>query len=131
MQHINTNKRNNLKDIYIITGEDYNKSVILDLESFLIKYVAADGKFKLQNSSSGTIDHNYFDRKTYKENFNKIWQKLKSLNLVTNDIENIENSELFKYSPYKALTKDQEDSIREILNIIVKSSNIIRNHQLL
>lgn len=51
-QHWLVNERKRLKTIHIMTDDTFNKSVILDLESFLIKYVSADGKYELQNGNS-------------------------------------------------------------------------------
>ena len=59
-QHLDNPKRRILKLINIISSEKFNKSVILDLESFLIKHMAADNKFKLQNGNGGLQKHNYY-----------------------------------------------------------------------
>lgn len=102
----------------IMTDDTFNKSVILDLEAFLIKYMSADGKYTLQNGNAGLSNFDYFSRKEYEEQFLKIWEKLKELNLVQKGIKDIENTDDYKYSPYKTLTKDQEEVLGDILNII-------------
>lgn len=114
-QHWQNEDRQRLKIIHILTDETFNKSVILDLEAFLIKYVSADGKYKLQNSNGGLSDFNYYDREKYEKNFLSIWDRLKELGLVKSSIADIENSDLFKYSPYKALTEDQQSVLNRIL----------------
>ena len=63
-------------NICIISNHSFNKSVILDLESFLIKYMGADGTRKLTNANSGVIEHNYFYKKTYNDEFHDIWNYL-------------------------------------------------------
>ena len=50
-QHLANQVRRSLDKINIIGDDTFNKSSILDLESFLIKYMSADGKFKLQNGN--------------------------------------------------------------------------------
>ena len=52
-QHWNNPQRQQLKSIHIIHNKAFNKSVILDLEAFLIRYIAADGQYLLQNSNGG------------------------------------------------------------------------------
>lgn len=114
-QHLKNPERDLLELINIISSETFNKSVILDLEAFLIKHMSADGKFKLQNGNSGLQFHNYYQQKEYEKLFGKIWDKLKSKGLVNKSIKEIENSDLYKYSPYKTLTDDQLDISRMII----------------
>ena len=114
-QHLQEKDLDSLQKIVFITDNRYNKSVILDLESFLIRYMSADGSFKLQNGNAGITDHDYFDKKDYEEDFKIIWQELISKGLVKKSIAEIENSDYFKYSPYKALTREQQDALYDIV----------------
>ena len=114
-QHLGNTQKQNLTEIRIISDKDFNKSVILDLESFLIKHMAADGKFKLLNGNNGIQDHDYYERSRYENEFKKIWKKLHKLGVASRSIEDIENSELYKYSPYKSLGLEQIDAEMEIL----------------
>lgn len=114
-EHLMNEKRRVLTEIRLITDDTFNKSVILDLESFLIRYMSADGKFVLQNGNNGLRDHEYYERSSYEKEFLAIWKKLRSLGLVRSTIEEIGNSELFKYSPYKTLGDEQARSLREIV----------------
>lgn len=115
-QHLANNVRKNLKNITIISDAEFNKSAILDLESFLIKYMSADEKFKLQNGNGGLQNHNYYQRDRYENKFKEIWKQLKGKNLVKKDLREIENTDLFKYSPYKSLTSDQYMIVNSILS---------------
>lgn len=115
-QHWANVVRRNLDKINIIGDDTFNKSSILDLESFLIKYMSADNKFKLQNGNGGLQNHNYYQREMYETKFREIWLQLKSKGLVKNDLKMIANSDLFKYSPYKALTVDQYMIVNDILS---------------
>lgn len=114
-QHLDNPKRRLLNLINIISSEKFNKSVILDLEAFLIKYMSADEKFKLQNGNGGLQHHNYYQREMYEAKFKEIWEMLKERGIVQNDLKVIENSNLFKYSPYKSLTPDQYEIVNKIL----------------
>lgn len=114
-QHWNNPERKQLKSIHIIHNKAFNKSVILDLEAFLIRYIAADGQYLLQNGNGGQHTHNYFQRKDYQQEFKHIWQILKQYNIVSKELSFIENTDLFKYSPYKSLTEDQYIIIKHII----------------
>lgn len=119
-QHLDNPKRRILNLINIISSEKFNKSVILDLEAFLIKYMAADNKFKLQNGNGGLQNHNYYQKELYESKFKEIWNKLKDKGIVQNDLLVIENSDLFKYSPYKSLTEDQYKVVTDILKTLAE-----------
>ena len=114
-QHLANPDKKRLTEIRIISDSDFNKSVILDLESYLIKHMAADDKYKLLNGNNGIQDHDYYERSRYENEFKKIWEQLRKKGIVNNSIEDIENSELFKYSPYKSLGEEQLEAEREIL----------------
>jgi len=120
-QHYNDKRleRRNLKEIYVISDEEYNKSATLDIESWLIQYFAADGKFKLQNGNEGLKNHNYYDKEKYEAKFEQIWKQLQEQSLVEKDLFDIKNSDLFKYSPYKTLSEDQSIFVEELLHDIV------------
>ena len=117
-QHWQVEERKRLKTIHIMTDDTFNKSVILDLESFLIKYISAEGEYKLQNGNTGLSDFDYYDRQGYEKEFEKIWDCLKEKGLVKSSIAAIENSDLYKYSPYKSLTDDQERALSKILGFL-------------
>lgn len=117
-QHLGNPAKQNLTEIRIITDKDFNKSVVLDLESYLIKHMAADGKYSLLNGNNGIQDHDYYDRSAYEDKFRTIWNKLKKHGVVSRSIEDIENSELYKYSPYKSLGSEQFHTEMEILQAL-------------
>ena len=122
-QHLANKIRRSLDEINIIGDDTFNKSSILDLESFLIKYMSADKKFKLQNGNGGLQNHNYYQKEMYENKFRKIWLKLKTKGLVEHDLKEIANSDLFKYSPYKALTTDQYMIVNNILSDLAELVN--------
>jgi len=106
-QHYENPNRSKLRNIHIISDEEFNMSAAYDFESLLIQYFSADGKFKLQNGNGGLIKHNYYEKEKYLAKLETVWLQLKDKNLVTSTLKDIENSDIFKYSPYKALTEDQ------------------------
>lgn len=106
-QHLENIARKNLKTIHVVSDDEFNKSATLDTESSLIEYLVADGVYTLQNGNGGLQNHNYFDRERYQGKFELLWKKLQALKIAKNDLLQIRNSDLFKYSPYKTLTDDQ------------------------
>ncbi len=124
--HLANSERCKLNKISIIGSDKFNKSATLDIESNLIQYITAEGKFDLQNGNYGLINHNYYQQDLYKNLFKEVWNKLVEKKIVTKSLSEIENSELFKYSPYKSLNEDQYRSVLEILEgLTVKKSNRI------
>lgn len=123
-QHLKAPIRKELKKIHIISDEEFNMSAIMDIESALIKYVSADNHFKLQNSNGGLQNHNYYQKDHYQEKIFRIWEKLQKKNLVFSSLKDIENSDLFKYSPYKSLSTDQYLAVDFILQSLAEDFNI-------
>jgi DUF2075 family protein/SOS-response transcriptional repressor LexA len=122
----NSKKSQVFNKISIIGSDKFNKSATLDIESNLIQYIIAEGTYKLQNGNYGLINHNYYQQDLYKDLFKEIWNKLIEKKVVTKSLAEIENSEIFKYSPYKSLNEDQYNSVLEILEgLCVKKSNKI------
>jgi DUF2075 family protein len=113
--HLSNNDKAVLDAITLIGSSKFNKSATLDIESQLIQYLSAESTYTLQNGNGGLSHHNYYDRQFYRQLFVEIWDRLKKEKLVSKNLEEIENSNLFKYSPYKALTADQHYSIRNII----------------
>ena len=105
--HLDNPKRQNLENAHVIYDEEYNISATLDIESSLIQYLAADNMFSLQNGNKGLSDHRYYDRERYQAKFDVIWKQLQEQGFAKKDLVQIKNLDLFKYSPYKALTDEQ------------------------
>lgn len=118
--HLANTERQRLNDVLIISCDKFNKSAVLDIESNLIQYMSSDGVYALQNGNAGLVDHNYYQREQYKALFKKVWEHLRTENYAKNDLLRIDNSDLFKYSPYKSLSPDQHDSVLEILSHLTK-----------
>ena len=112
--HLSHPEKKNLNSVYIISDESFNKSAALDIESNLIQYMTAAGDFKLLNGNGGISSHNYYQKSEYFKIFKKIWSKLSFENIRMRDLLELQNSDLYKYSPYKSLSPDQYNSILEI-----------------
>lgn len=122
-QHFKNPDRKILSRSHIIIDEEYNQSATLDIESWLIQYMAADGQFRLQNSNKGLADHEYYDRERYRSKFEVIWKDLQVKKLAINELVQLRNTDLFKYSPYKALTEEQLSIAKTIRDAVLIGHN--------
>ncbi len=123
-QHSENPKRTeNLENILLFTSPSFNKSAILDLENELITYMLADEKFTLQNNNRGQSRyHDYYQRLKYNEDcFNQVWNVLRKMKLANRHLYELQNEDIFKYSPFKQLTSEQYDLIDDLLKDIESS----------
>ena len=132
-QHLSSEEKKSLHIARIILDDTFNKSVCLDLESYLIRLLAGDGRLKVMNLNDGVTDANYFDRTRYRRVFEEICDKLKEQGLFEQTVAEIENSDLFKLSPFKSLNMDQMISVRTLLESLIEavdhktsSTNVIK-----
>ena len=102
----------------VIYNAEANMSVITDYESRLIQLMHADGKFTLTNKNEGISDSNYFSKHQYDDMFEELWTELRAMDLAKSTIAELEETEVFKYSPYKGLNEDQKDAFWKIQTAI-------------
>jgi len=114
-QHLETPAKQHLKNARVILHEKYNKSVCLDLESYLIRMMAGDGANQALNRHNGITDAQYYQKEAYHAWFRVVFEQLRSNRVSTRSIPEIQNSSLSKLSPDKALTEGNADSVEEIL----------------
>ena len=114
-QHLSSGSKQHLRSVQVVLNETYNKSACLDLESFLIRLFAGDGKFRVLNRNDGIVDADYYSRDAYRATFVDVFNRLHAEGFFTRTIPQIENSDLFKLSPFKALTHDQAIAVEDIL----------------
>lgn len=118
--HLKHPRKRSLTTVHLVSSERFNKSATLDIESSLIKYMSADGRFSLLNGNLGLSDHNYYQRDAlYSRIFRETWDRLRQYGIAQRSIETIDNSDVFKYSPYKSLSADQQQGLIEIMRSLV------------
>ena len=124
--HLGNEQRFVLNKVSIIGCDKFNKSATLDIESQLIQYISSEGTFSLQNGNNGLSHHNYYQRNLYSNLFKEVWNRLVEKKILNKSLKEIQNSNFFKYSPYKSLNQDQFNSVLEIIeNLNNKDSNHI------
>jgi len=114
-QHLEGPKKS-LQQARIVLAPTFNKSVCLDLESYLIRLFAGDGQYQVLNRNDGITDAEYYNRADYQQTFADVFQELRNLGAFTRSIREIENTDLFKLSPFKALTPDQGGAVEDIVS---------------
>ena len=124
-QHATNEDKRIFDRVHFIYSKIFNQSVTFDYESKLIQYIVADELFQVTNKNSGMADKQYYQKKEYDEKFEVLWRKLQREKLVKHSFEEIENSDLFKYSPYKELNDSQRKAIEDIL-LKIKAGDVNR-----
>lgn len=115
VQHMKSSDKQRLTSAHVVIDPTFNKSAALDLESHLVRLLAGDGRYEVLNRNDGIIDADYFDRNQYRRKFEEIFKEFHERGIFTRPVPEIENSDLFKLSPFKALNPDQEDTIESLL----------------
>jgi len=124
LAHLQSQSKKHLKEAHLISSRKFNKSATLDIESNLIKYLHADGKYNLLNGNLGLVNHSYYQREElYSNLFKNIWNTLISKGIAEHTLEHISNSDLFKYSPYKSLSIDQRKNLMIIIESLISDNN--------
>ena len=119
-QHLESTEKRSLRAVKVVLDDTFNKSVCLDLESYLIQLLSGDGKYKVLNRNDGLVNAAYYGRSDYRTRFAEIVEQLRSLDTFTKSIAEIQNSALFKLSPFKALNEDQAIAVEAILSDLLR-----------
>ncbi|THE08275.1 DUF2075 domain-containing protein [Microbacterium oleivorans] len=134
-QHLANPTKQGFRSVRVVIDETYNKSVCLDLESHLIRWLAGDGQFLVMNGNEGIVDARYYERDLYRESFRGIFEQLRSEGVFQRSIPEIENSDLFKLSPFKVLTHEQAIAVEDIVEGLLEdlavgapSTSVIEGH---
>ena len=120
-QHLDSEDKKHLDVVRVVIDDTFNKSVCLDLESYLIRLFSGEGRYRVLNHNAGITNADYYDRSDYQEIFDDIFRKLQDLGAFRMSIAEIENSDLFKLSPFKSLTSDQTAAVQVILRHLLSN----------
>lgn len=118
-QHLKSPEKSVLQKMHLVIDDTFHKSACLDLESFLIRLFAGEGRYRVLNGNGGVTDSDYFDRENYTNSFRQIFDELRTEGIFERSIPEIENSDLFKFSPFKALNHDQAGAVADIMDGIL------------
>lgn len=109
-------------EIIIIKSELFNESSIKQIETLLIDYLLADGKFNLLNKIKGQNIHSYNGIEDVNNMFVKIWDKLIEEGIAREQLKEIHNKFIYKYSPFKVLSANQIEVCQDILEAMLTTS---------
>lgn len=123
-QHLKSEQKGHLKEVRIVFDERFNGSACLDLESLLIRLLGGDGRFQVMNRNEGITNQDYFQRSEYNDTFKEIFEELRSRGYFERSIPEIENSDLFKLSPYKALNTEQGIAVLDIMEGLIEDLDV-------
>jgi DUF2075 family protein len=115
-QHLDNPAKSELQVAEVIVDATFNKSVCLDLESYLINLSSGDDGNRTLNRNDGQVNRNYYNRSFYQARFHEIFEDLHARGIFTKSRIEIENSEMFKYSPFKALNEDQLSVVSDVMD---------------
>ena len=122
-QHYHSIDKRIFDKVHFIYASKFNQSVTFDYESKLIQYIVADELYEVRNKNAGMADKEYYGKKEYDEKFHVLWRSLQRSKLVKHSLEELENSDLFKYSPFKELNNDQRAAVDKIMDSLKKEDN--------
>lgn len=114
-QHLESPSKQGLSTVRVLLGDEFNKSVCLDLEAYLIGLFSGDDAHRVLNLNTGVRDADYFQRERYRRQFREVFDKLRAEGLFSRSRPEIENGNLFKLSPFKTLSEDQAVAVEGIL----------------
>lgn len=132
--HLSNPDRTVFDNTILIGHEEFNQSATYNIETNLINYFIADNHYKLQNVSQTvrTQMHNYYQKEYYNEVlFNKVWEKLREEKIAFETIEHLRNKDIFKLSPYKALSEQQLEIKNKIIDFCKRNIDQPGHHVLL
>lgn len=119
------NNSNDAK-IIVIAHKEFNKSLTLDIENQLMKYLLSDDAIGELNNRRSNDQDLYFTRDHFRDIFQNIWEELsKKDKHIFPSVDDITNSAIFKASPFHKLTEEQQDARDEIIDKIkdIKKGN--------
>lgn len=82
--------------------------------------MTADKLYEVRNKNDGMAEKEYYGKQKYDEEFRELWHRLQRKKLVKHSLEELEKTDLFKYSPFKELNDGQRNAVEEILDVLKK-----------
>ena len=112
-----------------IDNPTFNQSTTFDYENRLIELFVADEKYRVTNKNNGHYAFDYYQRPQYRQQFRSLWEQLRARGYAKHSIGEIENTDLYKYSPFKGLTPDQYEAVEHLIALFheQKSSCVFVN----
>lgn len=108
--------------MYIIGHEYFNKSLTLDIENKLMHYLSTVDQVDIIYNRRTNQQNKYFTSEYFEDIFSKVWQELRKKNKSLFPLKSIiEDSAIFKASPFHKLTHEQVDAKEKIYTKVVNA----------
>ena len=108
--------------VYVIGHEHFNKSLTLDIENRLMSYMLAAPNVVTIYNKRGNEQRKYYPEEELMPIFDSIWRGLNRLDpLLFPKRREIEDSAIFKASPFHKLTAQQMEAKDHIVELIKKA----------
>ncbi|CAK8054745.1 DUF2075 domain-containing protein [Eupransor demetentiae] len=122
----------NTAKLIVMGHSHFNKSLTLDIENKMRLYMTGVGSVKRLNNRRGNPQGHYYTSNEVDQVFRLLWENLHNLNgrLFPSRAE-VEQSALFKSSPFHQLTDDQIKSKDYLMLKITEAMNRDRTDQLM
>lgn len=127
-----SNLKSKNADLTVIAHSYFNKSLTLDIENKLIKYLSSSYNIARVYNARGNPQNKYFPCQEFETIFNNIWNRLREHNnsLFLPEDE-IVNSALYKASPLHKLNDEQLNAKYQIIEKIRECLYKPDEHQLI
>ncbi|MGF3215028.1 DUF2075 domain-containing protein [Facklamia sp. P12945] len=112
----------NSASMFVVGHEYFNKSLTLDIENKLMHYLSSiDEVDKIYNRRTNQ-QNKYYTSEYFEDIFSEVWKELRNKNKTLFPLKSIiEDSALFKASPFHKLTYEQISAKNRIYSRVVKS----------
>ena len=116
--------------MFVIGHEMFNKSLTLDIENKLMHYLSSTDTVSGVNNRRLNQQNEYYTSDNMETIFSKIWRKLRSFEPdIFPTRKRIEDTAVFKASPFHKLTQEQINAKEQImLRIVSNIANSISNN---
>ncbi|WP_283583590.1 DUF2075 domain-containing protein [Limosilactobacillus difficilis] len=115
--------------MYVIGHQHFNKSLTLDIENRLMHYLSGVNTVHRLNNRRDNAQGDYYTSDEMITVFNKIWRKLHRLKPDLFPVQRIvEESALFKASPFHKLTRAQRAAKTQILSVVQEALRTTQSH---
>ena len=112
-------RKYNFNNMHVITGEYAEATPAHHYERLLIDLMKIDNKFNILNKKRGYNFLIYKRKNRFELYFDELWFKLEEKGLVNiKDFKSFINSEMYKYSPYNKLNREQIKALTSVCHVL-------------
>ncbi len=108
--------------LYVIGHEHFNKSLTLDIENRLMTYMTAVPSITKIHNKRGNEQNKYYPEEELNQIFDQVWRELRRHDpKLFPQKREIEDSAIFKASPFHKLTAQQKEAKDNIIEMVERA----------